>query len=56
MPRRHLANANDHKKHSLPLLNRTKNERSYLLKLLTPVIVLVVNNYLTMMSVIVVIC
>jgi len=41
-------------KHSLHVLNRIKklNERSYLLKFLTPVMVVI--NYLTMMFVIVV--
>jgi len=36
-------------RHSLPLLNRTKTKRSYLLTFLTPVMVVI--NYLTKMSV-----
>jgi len=38
--------------HSLPFLNRTQSERSHLLKFLTPVMVVI--NYLTIISVIVV--
>jgi len=55
MLRRHLANENDQKTFST-LIKRYKklNKRSYLLKFLTPVMVVI--NYLTMMSVTVVIC
>jgi len=56
MPRRHLVNENDHENILFSALikpYKKQTKRSYLLKFLTPVMVVI--NYLTM-SVIVVIC
>jgi len=54
MQQRHLANENGHEKHSLLVLHCTKNKRSYLLKFLTRVMVVI--NDLTVTPVVVLIC
>jgi len=51
MLQRHLANENDHENILIKLYKKT-NKRSYLLKFLTPVMVVI--NYLTNISVIVI--